>query len=225
MAQKKRNGRRPAPRRQPPKKRASRGLALPKTLFRSRDSEFKPDAVEPGILRIFHTTRLQRLTLLKWLLYTAACVGMLVVQDVIMSRFSLLGATTDLVVCVILLITIMEGTEVGSLFVLAASALYYFSGSSPGPFSVALLTFTGIGASMFRQAFWHWNFSSIVLCGSVALLLFEMGTFGIALFQGLTHWGRMGAFLMTALLSSIALLPLFHLINVIGQIGGHTWKE
>lgn len=220
MAQQKRRRRAPARRKQ-----TKKALTLPKNLFKPKYQEFKPDAEDSGILHKLHMTRQQRMDLLRWALYAATCVVMLVIQDVIMSRFSFLGATTDLVVCAILLITIMEGTEVGSLFVLIASALYCFSGSSPGPLSVALLTFTGIGASMFRQAFWHWNFSSIVLCGGIALLVFELGTFGIALFQGLTYWGRIGVFFMTAVLSWIAMLPLYSLINVIGQIGGHTWKE
>lgn len=220
MAQQQRRRRAPARRKQ-----MKKAFSLPKNLFKPKKQDFKPDATEPGLLHLLHMTRQQRLTLLRWGLYVGVCVALLVIQDVIMSRFSFMGATTDLVACVILLITIMEGTEVGSLFVFIASMLYCFSGSSPGPFTVALLTLTGVGATMFRQSFWHWNFSSILLCGGIAMLVFEMGTFGLALFQGLTYWGRIGVFFMTAVLSWIAMLPLYSLINVIGQIGGHTWKE
>ena len=218
--QKRRRNPRPAPR-----QRKKSQFRLPKNLFRSRSAEFKPDNTESGILHRLHMTHQQRMTFLKWTLYAALCIFLLVVQDVIMSRFSIFGATTDLVPCLILLITVMEGTEVGSLFVLIASALYYFAGSSPGPFSVLFLTFAGIGASMFRQAFWHWNYSSVVLCGGAALFLYETATFGLAVFQGLTHWGRLPVFLMTAFLSWLVMLPLFLLINKIGQIGGHKWKE
>ena len=194
-------------------------------LLRPKAPDFKPDSEETSILHKLHMTQLQRLTLLRWTLYVLTCIVMLVIQDVIMSHFSFLGATTDLVVCVILLITIMEGTEVGSLFVFLASILYYFSGSSPGPYCVVLLTFVGIGATMFRQFYWHWNISSILRGGGAALVLYELGTFATGLFLKLTHWGRLGIFLVTALLSWIAMIPLFYLINLIGQIGGHTWKE
>ena len=220
MAQQQRRKRAPARRKQ-----TKKAFSLPKGLFRPKAVDFKPDATEPSLLRMLHMTHQQRMDLLRWSLYAAVCVVLLVIQDVIMSRFSFLGATTDLVVSAILLITIMEGTDVGSLFVFIASMLYCFSGSSPGPASVALLTATGVAASMFRQAFWHWNTSSILLCGGIALLMFELGTFGIALFQGLTYWGRFGVFFMTAVLSWIAMLPIYSLINLIGQIGGHTWKE
>ena len=78
-------------------------------------------------------------------------VACLVIQDVIMSQLRLFGATTDLAVGAILLITVIEGTDVGSVFVLFASALYWFSGSAPTPVCIALLTFFGLGTTMFRQ--------------------------------------------------------------------------
>ena len=99
---------------------------------RNRSSEFKPDPKAATWVKTFRLTALQRLRLTKWLLYVLTIVGCLVVQDVIMSRIRLFGATTDLAVCAIILITILEGTEVGTVFVLIASTCYYFSGSAPG---------------------------------------------------------------------------------------------
>ena len=96
-------------------------------------------------------------------------------QDVLMSQFSILGATTDLPACAILLITVMEGTEVGSLIVLIASTLYYFSGNAPTACCIGLMTFLGIGASLFRQLFWHRSKGSIVLCSAIALTAYELG--------------------------------------------------
>ena len=235
MADRKRTNQRPASgqkprsgRRSGSKARASRSkrpsvdfLALAKR----RTPEFKPDSENTGFLKKLHMTRLQQMHLLKWVLYVLICVLLLVIQDVIMSKVSIFGATTDLVVCAILLMTVIEGTDVGSVFVLMASLLFYFSGSAPGPYSVALLTIVGIAAAMFRQLYWHRNMSSIVLCASIALMLYELGVYGIALFLGLTYWSRIGVFLTTGILSCIVMLPLYPLINVIGQIGGNTWKE
>ena len=142
-----------------------------------------------------------------------------------MSRIPIFGITTDLMASIILLITVIEGVQTGSMFALIASSLYYFSGSSPGPYTVALLTVLGILACIFRQLYWHRNLSSIVLCAGIALMLYEVITFGFGIFNGITYWGRIYAFVSTGLLSWLLMIPLYPLINVIGQIGGNTWKE
>ena len=142
-----------------------------------------------------------------------------------MSRFHFFGGTTDLVATVLLLITVVEGIERGSVFILPASLLYFFSGSAPGAFAVAMLTILGIGAAMFRQAYWHRNERSILLCVTIALMGYELGVFGAGLFLELTHFGRLGAFLMTGILSCVLLLPLYPLIDRIGRMGGTQWKE
>ncbi len=237
MAQQKRTNRPPqrqaAARQAPAQKPAARRRRPPakkQPTFRLGDllpkqPDFKPDSQGGGLLKTLHFTKLQRLTYLKWLLYCAVLVVMLVVQDVVMSRFSIFGGTTDLAVCVIFLITILEGTEVGSLFALLASLFYYFSGSSPGPYCVMLLTLVGVGACIFRQTFWHRSRGSITLCAALALVAYELAVFAVGLFLGLTHWARFGNFLATALVSWIVLLPLYSLLYRIGQIGGNTWKE
>ena len=216
-----------------PRKRAPGGKTVrqraassrKKTYFNPQKSEFKADPSGSGLLKKLHMTLQQRMTLARWGLYVALLILLLVIQDVIMSRVTIFGATTDLVVCAILLITVMESTENGSLFVLIASLLYYFSGSSPGPYSVAMLTIFGIGAAMFRQAFLHRNLSSIVLCAGLTQILFELSTCLMGIFLGLTYWGRIGYFLATGLISALIMIPLYPLIHKIGQIGGRTWKE
>lgn len=201
-----------------PKKRAFRWP-------RKRQQEFKPDAKASLWLKTLRLTRLQRLRLSKWLLYALTIVLCLVVQDVVMSQFSLFGATTNLAVAAIFLITVIEGIEVGSIFVLIASTLYYFSGTCPGAYSIALLTFLGVAAAMFRQMYWHRSKGSIVLCAAIAMMLYEMGLFAVGIFNELTIWSRFGVFLIAGLLSSAAQIPLYPLIHKIGLIGGNTWKE
>ena len=187
--------------------------------------DFKPDSENVDILKVLHLTQAQRDKYLKWGLYIALIVVLCMIQDEIMSQVSIFGATTDLAVCVILLITVIEGIEVGSLFVLIASCLFYFSGSSPGPMSVGIMTFLGIGACLFRQMYWHRNQASIVLCAGLALMLYELGNFIVGIATDLTRWDRLGVFVTTGLLSIAVMIPLYALINRIGQIGGNTWKE
>ena len=190
-----------------------------------RKNEFRPDAPRISLPRLFHLTNLQRRGLLKWSLYALVCILALLIQDVIMSSFHFFGGTTDLAVTVILLITVIEGIETGSIFVLVSSLIYFFSGSAPGAFAVALLTIYGIAAALFRQAYWHRNERSILLCAAIALMLYELSVFAAGLFLELTHFGRVGAFLVTGLLSCLLLLPLYPLIDRIGRIGGIEWKE
>ena len=190
-----------------------------------RQYEFRPDTPKVSMPQLFHLTVLQRRSLLKWSLYALVCLTCLIVQDTIMSRFRFFGGTTDLAVCVILLITVVEGLDNGSIFVLIASLIYFFSGSAPGAFAVAVLTLFGIAAGLFRQSFWHRNERSILLCTGLALMGYELSVFVAGLFLELTHFGRLGAFLMTGILSCVLLLPLYPLIDRIGRIGGTEWKE
>lgn len=189
-----------------------------------RKQDFKPDA-EAGLIKNLHLTRQQRQTFLKWFLYAFVCVFLLVFQDVVMSRVSIYGATTDLCAGAMLLITVLVGTENGSLFILIGSTLYVFSGSAPGAYSIATLTFLGVGATYFRQRYWRRGMATTVLCAGLALLMFELITFIIGSFLGLTYWGRIGVFALTAGLTALVMIPLYPLVYSIGKIGGATWKE
>ena len=188
-------------------------------------SDFKPDVNTSTWLKTSRLTRQQRLRLLKWLAYCGVLVLALVILDSIMSQFSFFGATTDLAVCVILMITVLEGTEVGCVFVLFASTFYYFSGSAPNASCIALLSFLGTGATMLRQMYWHRSKGSIILCTGFALMAYEIGLFMVGLFYELTIFSRLGVFALTGLYSCLVLIPLYPLIYKIGLIGGNTWKE
>lgn len=197
-------------------------FTLPKFL---QKPEFRKDSLGTGFLKKLYFTRQQRMTLLRWGSYTMLCVAALVLQDTIMSRFTIFGSRTDLPVAVMLLITVLEGTDTGSVFILIASTIYYFSGSAPGPYTVAALTILGLGASMFRQVYWHRSRGSILLCAGLALMIYEIVVFGFSIFSGLTLWSRFPRFIVTGILSWAAMFPLYPLTLKLGQIGGHTWKE
>ena len=220
MAEKKKKRRSPRPRAK------ARSLAeLLRRNKRNRQNEFRPDPATSTWLKTRKLTRQQRLRLFKWLMYALIVIMSLVIQDVIMSQLRLFGATTDLAVGAILLITVIEGTDVGSLFVFIASILYWFSGSSPTPVSIILLTALGIGATMFRQMFWHRSRGTLTLCACLALTAYELGLFVTGLMQGLTYWGRLPSFLLTSVYTCLVMIPLYSLVYKTGLIGGNTWKE
>ena len=211
-------------RRRPPQRRRPQKVSLWDKL-KPRQPEFKPDTEEFDLLNLFHMTQVQKDRLAKWGGYTGLLILLSVIQDVIMSRIPLFGTTTDLVVCAILLITVIEGVETGSIFVLIASSLYYFSGSAPGPETIAMLSILGILACIFRQTWLHRSRAAIVLCAGVALMAYEMAVYLMGIFQGLTRWDRLNAFLITGGLSFALMIPLYTLVNKIGTIGGNPWKE
>jgi len=192
---------------------------------RKKAYEFKPDREQTHILKQLYLTKLQRRQILKWSSYGALCIALLVIQDVMLSQFRLSGATTDLAVCIIFLISLYEGTENGSLFALIASLVYLFSGNSPGAQCVALLTVGAVLLNLFRQMNWHRSGGSILLCTCAGIVLYEMLNFIFGIFTGSTIWARAGVFLLVAIMTCICAFPLYPLVKLISKIGGDTWKE
>lgn len=190
-----------------------------------RNYEFRPDKTGPSLFSRLYLTRLQRLSVLKWLLYSLVLLILSVLQDVLLCRLDLWGATTDLVPCAVFIICVLEGAEHGSLFCLISALVYLFSGSSPGYHVLVLLPFLGVGASMFRQSLLRKSFGATVLCAGTALMIYELAIYAIALFLNLTHMGRFPVALITGGVT-LAVIPILYPILVsIGKIGGETWKE
>ena len=187
--------------------------------------EFKPDPKGTNYLKRLYMTRLQRLTILKWATFAMTGILMLVIQDVIMSQTRFSGATTELPVAFILLVGMYEGLENGSVFTLASSLFYWFSGSAPTPICVAVLCILVILIGLFRQLYWHRSFGSIAMCVSIAIMLYEMILFVIGLMSGLTILPRASVFALTGGITCITMLPMYPLVRLISKIGGVSWKE
>lgn len=220
-----RNNQTPRRRQRRPRARQVDLAQLVKKRFSRPEQDFKPDPNTATWLKTTRMTQIQRLRLTKWALYIFICIFCLVIQDVIMSQFRLFGATTDLAVCAILIITILEGSEIGSVFVLISSLLYYFSGSAPTAVCIGILTYTGVLATLFRQMYWHRSKGSILMCAMIALTVYEMSLFVTGLVNELTILSRIGSFVLTSIYSCLAMIPLYSVIYKVGLIGGNTWKE
>lgn len=191
----------------------------------ARDYEFRPDPVGSGNFEKLLLSPRQRFGLLRWTLFGLLCVLALLVQDVMVYRLDIFGAGTDLVPCIIIMITALQGAEAGSIFALAASVLYYFSGSAQGPYVVPLITVIAILAVIFRQACLRKGFFSILLSTALGMVCYELGLFGIGLFLNHTVSRWTVAAVLTALLSLAAVPVGYPIARAIGKIGGETWKE
>lgn len=187
--------------------------------------EFKPDKPRGGLFYRLHLSYQQRRGVLKWGLYALALLALSILQDVILCRLRIFGATTDLVPCGIFLICILEGTERGCVFALVASLVYLFSGTAPGPYAMVLLTFLSVLISALRQAYLQKGFSAAMLCTGLGLLIYEVVLFAIGLFLQLTVPGRLVGFVITAAMTMVTAPAIYYLLGVIGKVGGETWKE
>lgn len=191
----------------------------------ARKNEFKSDKPHSGFWGKLYLTQRQRKEVLKWSLYGAMLLVLSLLQDVVLCRVQLFGATTELVPVGIFLICILEGAESGSIFALVSSLLYLFSGTAAGPYSMVLITVLAVGVTVFRQAYLQKGLAAAILCAGIAMLAYELLQFVMGLFLGLTIPVRIVGFLITAGLSIIAIPILYPIALSIGTIGGETWKE
>lgn len=187
--------------------------------------EFQPDKPYATWLSKLQLTRQQQKQTLRWTLYALILLVLSLAQDVVLCRFRLFGGTTELVPCGIFIISIMEGTQKGSVFSLIAAGFYLLSGSAPGPHVLVLITVMAVLVSALRQTYLHPRFPAVLMCVALAMLVYELGVFGLCLLLGQVTIARYMTFLVPAV-TSLAVVPLVYpLAKVIGKIGGETWKE
>lgn len=191
----------------------------------ARKNEFKPDKPRSGWLSKLYITPTQRRNILKWVFYSLVVLVLSLLQDVVLCDFRILGASTELVPCAIILICLLEGVQSGSIFTLICALFYWFSGAALGPFAMVMITFLSIFTTMFRQAYMQKGFGATFLCGAGAVLIYEMGLFLLGAIMQLTPWSRFGGFLLTATMSVILIPVLYPLLQAIASIGGEAWKE
>ncbi len=190
-----------------------------------RQKEFKPDREGASLLSRLYITQKQRKSIYKWALYALVLLVLSVLQDVVLCRVRLMGATTDLVPCAIILICVLEGAESGAVFSLVASLLYLYSGTAPGPYCMVFLVIFGLGISIFRQAYLQSGFGAALLCVTAGMLIYEFGVFFIGLFLGYTMPERWFSFLITVAMTLLCVPLLYPVLLRTQAIGGQTWKE
>lgn len=184
--------------------------------------DFKPDKTGNSVFSKLYLTPMQRRNILKWTLYALLLLFLSILQDVVMSKVEINGATTDLVPCAIILICILEQAHKSAIFTLIASCLFLFSGGAPGPYCLVFLTALSLGSSLLRQNYLAKRFSSAMVCCVLAFVLYELLTFAMGLFLALTTFRRMVGFLITIGIS-LPVFPILYPICV--SIGGKSWKE
>ena len=191
----------------------------------AKNYEFRPDKPLVSWVSKLHLTKLQRQSLLKWTLYALLLLVLSILQDVVLCRFRLFDATSELLPCAIILICVLEGSHTGSLFALISSCMYLFSGSAPGAYSLILISFLAIFVCIFREGYLQKGFAAAMLCTGFAVIVYEAAIFIIGLVLGLTYPGRWIGFAVTTCFSLLAAPVLYPILVSISAIGGDSWKE
>ena len=190
-----------------------------------KKNEFKPDRTDSGTLSKLYITKKQRLSLLKWFLIGVCLLALSLLQDVVMSRLRIFGATTDLVAGGILLCCMLLSVDASAVFALCASTAFYFAGFAPGVYTIALLTALGVFANILRHSYLRKSIFSVVISAGIALMVYELSVFVIALFLEYTTFARIGIFCLGGLVT-VALMPAMYPVFLsVSKIGGETWKE
>ena len=190
-----------------------------------RKYAFRPDKPRFDLFSKLYMTKQQRLSLLRWVLFTVLLMLLSAVQDVVFCKVSLFGATTDLVPCAIILICVQLGGDKSCVFALIAATMYKFTGTSPGYYVIGLIPILGVLAGVLRQSYFRRSVSSILLCACLAVLLYEMGIFGFGLLLQHTAPDKVLRFLLTGGLSLLSYPILYPIISAIDKIGEKTWKD
>lgn len=189
-----------------------------------RKYEFQPDRPQVSILDKLYLTKTQRISLLRWTLHALVVLILSLVQDVMLCRMSIFGATTDLVPGAIFTLCMLLGCERGCVFTLVAGAMFEFSGMGPGFHAIALIPVIGIGLSMLQQTALRKSTSSDLLTSTVAIMLYELVIFAIGVATGETAMFRLISAVATGVMTVLCSYVLYPIFTAIEKIGGNTWN-
>ena len=189
-----------------------------------RKYEFQPDRPQVSILDKLYLTKNQRLSLLRWTLHALVIVVASLVQDVMLCRMNIFGATTDLVPGAIFALTMLLGCERGCVFALVAGAFFEFSGMGPGFYAIALIPVMAIGLSMLQQTALRKSISADLLTATIAIMLYELIIFIIGVATGETAVFRLISAVATGVMTVLCSYLLYPIFTAIEKIGGNPWN-
>lgn len=143
-----------------------------------------------------------------WALYALFFLAVLLLQDVLLGRFSALGAGIILAPMAVCAVAVHTGAEKGALFCLVASTVWALGGAADGGLMILLLTLTGaVCGYLCESVLQRWLVPAAILCvASLALTLLAQYAIHIYL-EELT--GRSLLILLLQLAISLPFAPLF----------------
>ena len=173
------------------------------------------------MLKYFHLTKLQWLGILKWSLYGALTLALLLLQTVLLSQLPVFGVKlaplTGLIVCV----CVREGPEKGGLYAILAALLWCFSGADYGNLSVAVIPIGAMLSAVLCRAVLTLGLLPTALCCLAVSLVNDSAIFVFKLILppavAPDNYWRV---LLPGVGMSMAFVPVHYaLVKLIGRIG------
>lgn len=157
--------------------------------------------------------------LIKWALYAALFLAVMLVQTVVCGRMRFGGVKLDLMPVVVTCIGLWTGHEAGGLFGLIAGLIWSWTGADDGSLAIVSFTLMGILAGWLCDAvFSRRFFPALLLCLSACLahelILFLLKYYLQGASLSLIVWAP-----VTAALSVLTAPVLYLLAKAIGKVG------
>ena len=160
-------------------------------------------------------------TVLKWALYSAALLAVLLLNTVVLGGRTFLGAKLSLVPVYVACVAGREGHESGSVFALAAGLLWALSGIEDGAMFVLMLPLAAVFAGYFPATYLTRTLLPALPGCLLALVLCEGAVYVQRLYMGLALPSDALALLGLQIAFSMLTAPLFWwLTRWIGKAGG-----
>lgn len=157
--------------------------------------------------------------LIKWALYAALFLAVVLVQTVILGRMRIGGVKLDLMPVVITCIGLWTGHEAGGLFGLIAGLVWSWTGADDGALAIVSFTVMGILAGWLCDAVFPRRFFSAAGLCLAACLLHELAVFFLKYYLQDAAFSLILRAPVTAGLSVLSVPVLYLLAKAIGKVG------
>ena len=160
-------------------------------------------------------------TILKWVLYAALFLAVMLVQTMLLGRTRFFGVKLNLMPIVITCVAIWTGHEAGGLFGLLTALVWSWTGADDASLAIVSYTLFGVLAGWLCDAVFPRRFlPSMALC-LAAVLLHELAAFLLKYYLTGAAPARILWVPITAGLSVLAAPVLYLLAKAIGKAGGN----
>lgn len=175
------------------------------------------------MLEKLHITVNQWKTVIKWTVYTALFLFVMLFQTVCLGNVRLFDVSFSFLPVLLVCICIREEPGSGGLFTLLMTLIWCLSGADFGSMSILVLTIGGVLSGILCRVVINQRFLPCALCCFVVSLVHESAIFLLKLlFNGVEPIFWLKRALPCAALAMIAYPLLYLLVKAISRIGGNN---